>query len=59
VFHSAYDRMYKSGDQALPFRRRAVIYDASNASLFKLSRLRVPRYRHLFSTVSLAILLIL
>ncbi|KAI5820933.1 hypothetical protein BZA77DRAFT_300364 [Pyronema omphalodes] len=59
VFHSAYDRMYKSSEQALPFRRRAVIYDASNASLFKLSRLRVPRYRHLFSTVSLAILLIL
>lgn len=40
-----------------PFRRSATIYDGRYASLFKLSRLRIPRYRHIFSTLSLAILL--
>jgi hypothetical protein len=33
------------------------LYDPSDASLFKLSRLRVPRYRQLFSTMSYAIML--
>ena len=38
-------------------RRSVTLYNPSNASLFKLSRLRVPRYRQHFSTISLAILL--
>src|SRR5208282_2438347 len=40
-----------------PTRRAATLYDPRDASLFKLSRLRVPRYRQFFSTLSLAILL--
>ena len=40
-----------------PLRRTVTIYDPSDASLFKLSRLRVPRYRSFLSTCSLAILL--
>jgi Ion transport protein len=38
-------------------RRLVTIYDPSDASVFKLSRLRVPRYRQMFSTVSYAIML--
>ncbi|KAF2423680.1 hypothetical protein EJ08DRAFT_595708 [Tothia fuscella] len=38
-------------------RRSVSLYDPSDASLFKLSRLRVPRYRQLFSTLSYAIML--
>ncbi|RAL63978.1 hypothetical protein DID88_003166 [Monilinia fructigena] len=38
-------------------RRTITLYDPRDASLFKLSRLRVPRYRQFFSTCSLAILL--
>ena len=38
-------------------RRTVVLYDPRDASLFKLSRLRVPRYRNLFSTLSFAIML--
>ncbi|KAF8242764.1 hypothetical protein K440DRAFT_95637 [Wilcoxina mikolae CBS 423.85] len=65
VFHShfAYDGMHRlrNDGQSLGgmFRRSAAIYDGSHAGLFKLSRLRVPRYRHIFSTFSLAILLLL
>ncbi|KAG4027675.1 hypothetical protein MFRU_028g00970 [Monilinia fructicola] len=40
-------------------RRTVTLYDPRDASLFKLSRLRVPRYRQFFSTCSLAILLAL
>jgi hypothetical protein len=40
-------------------RRSVTLYDPRDASLFKLSRLRVPRYRQFFSTLSLAILLYL
>ncbi|KIV99608.1 uncharacterized protein PV09_08783 [Verruconis gallopava] len=41
-----------------PLVRRSVsLYDPSDASPFKLSRLRVPRYRQLFSTLSYAIML--
>ncbi|KAI9728059.1 MAG: hypothetical protein M1834_007873 [Cirrosporium novae-zelandiae] len=46
----------------LPFhnsRRSVTLYDPRDASLFKLSRLRVPRYRHFLSTCSYAILLAL
>ncbi|TVY49034.1 Calcium channel, partial [Lachnellula occidentalis] len=42
---------------AIQSRRTATLYDPRDASLFKLSRLRVPRYRQFFSTCSLAILL--
>ena len=38
-------------------RRTVTLYDPREASLFKLSRLRVPRYRSFFSTGSLAVLL--
>lgn len=38
-------------------RRTATLYDPRDASLFKLSRLRVPRYRQSLSTCSFAVLL--
>ncbi|KAL1640545.1 hypothetical protein SLS58_006895 [Diplodia intermedia] len=38
-------------------RRTVTLYDPREASLFKLSRLRVPRYRQLFSTCSFAVML--
>ncbi|QIW98544.1 hypothetical protein AMS68_004062 [Peltaster fructicola] len=38
-------------------RRTVTLYNPREASLFKLSRLRVPRYRQLFSTVSFATML--
>ncbi|KAK1759344.1 hypothetical protein QBC47DRAFT_103739 [Echria macrotheca] len=44
---------------ASPGRRSVTLYDPRNASPFKLSRLRVPRYRQIFSTCSLAILICL
>ncbi|KMU74543.1 hypothetical protein CISG_04250 [Coccidioides immitis RMSCC 3703] len=40
-------------------RRSASLYDPQDASLFKLSRLRVPRYRQVLSTCSFAVLLCL
>ncbi|OQO00233.1 hypothetical protein B0A48_14020 [Cryoendolithus antarcticus] len=40
-------------------RRSVTLYDPHDASLFKLSRLRVPRYRQLFSTISFATMLCL
>ncbi|KAL8657574.1 MAG: hypothetical protein Q9226_001784 [Calogaya cf. arnoldii] len=42
---------------AVTVRRSATLYDPRDASLFKLSRLRVPRYRQFLSTCSFAILL--
>ncbi|KAJ9644631.1 hypothetical protein H2199_003594 [Coniosporium tulheliwenetii] len=38
-------------------RRSATLYDPHDASLFKLSRLRVPRYRQILETGSLAIMI--
>ena len=38
-------------------RRSVTLYDPQDSSLFKLSRLRVPRYRQFLSTCSFAILL--
>ncbi|KAJ4301812.1 hypothetical protein N0V90_003906 [Kalmusia sp. IMI 367209] len=38
-------------------RKTVTLYDPHDASLFKLSRLRVPRYRNLFSTLSFGIML--
>ena len=42
---------------AFAVRRTVTLYDPREASLFKLSRLRVPRYRQFLSTCSLAVLL--
>ncbi|KAL8861723.1 MAG: hypothetical protein Q9178_001924 [Gyalolechia marmorata] len=44
---------------AITVRRSVTLYDPRDASLFKLSRLRVPRYRQFLSTCSFAILLCL
>ena len=41
----------------IAIRRSVTLYDPRDASLFKLSRLRVPRYRQSLSTGSFAILL--
>ena len=38
-------------------RRSVTLYDPRQASLFKLSRLRVPKYRSFLSTISLAVLI--
>ncbi|PVI03203.1 hypothetical protein DM02DRAFT_521310 [Periconia macrospinosa] len=38
-------------------RKTVTLYDPHDASLFKLSRLRVPRYRSLFSTLSFGVML--
>ncbi|KJZ77964.1 hypothetical protein HIM_02601 [Hirsutella minnesotensis 3608] len=40
-----------------PGRRTVMLYDPRQASMFKLSRLRVPRYRSFLSTLSLAVLI--
>lgn len=48
----------KQGDSSLPSERRTVmLYDPRQASILKLSRLRVPRYRSFLSTLSLAVLI--
>ncbi|KAI7089904.1 hypothetical protein KC356_g2067 [Hortaea werneckii] len=46
----------KAGPQP-PGRRAVTLYDPRDASLFKLSRLRVPRYRQVLNTLSLAVML--
>ncbi|KAL8951698.1 MAG: hypothetical protein Q9222_002346 [Ikaeria aurantiellina] len=45
------------GHVSIAVRRSVTLYDPRDASLFKLSRLRVPRYRQFLSTGSFAILL--
>ena len=40
-----------------PGRRTVMLYDPRQASMLKLSRLRVPRYRSFLSTLSLAVLI--
>ena len=53
-------RMGKRPSTDMQFVRRSVtIYNPRDASLFKLSRLRVPRYRQIFSTFSFATMLAL
>ncbi|KAL4960838.1 uncharacterized protein BDV14DRAFT_136635 [Aspergillus stella-maris] len=48
----------KKNSTSTPSLRRSVtLYDPRDASLFKLSRLRVPRYRQFLSTLSFAVLL--
>lgn len=46
-----------SQSSGLPLRRAVTLYNPRDASLFKLSRLRVPRYRNILSTMSFAVLL--
>ncbi|KAE8393344.1 hypothetical protein BDV23DRAFT_149509 [Aspergillus alliaceus] len=48
-----------SGPRPAELRRSVTLYDPRDASLFKLSRLRVPRYRQFLSTLSFAVLLAL
>jgi hypothetical protein len=53
-------RTNKRPSMDMQFVRRSVtIYNPRDASLFKLSRLRVPRYRQIFSTFSFATMLAL
>ncbi|KAJ0415210.1 hypothetical protein BJY00DRAFT_293882 [Aspergillus carlsbadensis] len=47
----------KIWSDASSLRRSVTLYDPRYASLFKLSRLRVPRYRQFLSTLSFAVLL--
>jgi hypothetical protein len=47
----------ESVSNAPPGRRTVTLYDPRQASLLKLSRLRVPRYRSFLSTLSLAVLI--
>jgi len=69
VFHSAADSMhrkrpmvlnsYGTSGQPFPNKKEVTLYNPREASLFKLSRLRVPRYRNILSTISFAVLLAL
>lgn len=52
-------RTNKKPENQTTTRRSVTLYDPHDASLFKLSRLRVPRYRQVFSTISFAIMLAL
>jgi hypothetical protein len=69
---TAQDQVYLNADSSKPqpakqrdhlpsvevnVRRAVTLYNPKDASLFKLSRLRVPRYRNLLSTGSFAVLL--
>ncbi|KAI5463277.1 hypothetical protein BGZ63DRAFT_353708 [Mariannaea sp. PMI_226] len=47
----------ESSSHIPPGRRTVTLYDPRQASLLKLSRLRVPRYRSFLSTISLAVLI--
>lgn len=52
---------FNTSDYGVPTspQRSVSLYDPRDASLFKLSRLRVPQYRHLLSTISFAVMLVL
>ena len=58
VFYSAVDQSGVAISHS-HIRKSATLYDAREASFFKLSRLRVPRYRNLMHTFSFTILLVL
>lgn len=47
----------EGGTLTPPGRRTVSLYDPRQASIMKLSRLRVPRYRSFLSTLSLAVLI--
>ena len=57
--YGTHSRISISSNPSLANNRTASLYNPRDASLFKLSRLRVPRYRNILSTISFAILLIL
>jgi len=62
MFHNSYGTHRQPSLSAQPVvsnNRTATLYNPREASLFKLSRLRVPRYRNILSTISFAILLVL
>jgi hypothetical protein len=48
---------HKTSISAMTKRKMVTLYDPADASVFKLSRLRVPRYRQILSTLSFAIML--
>ncbi|KAK4494473.1 hypothetical protein PRZ48_014771 [Zasmidium cellare] len=52
-------RPSKKAPEPVVARRTVTLYNPRDASLFKLSRLRVPRYRQVFSTLSFATMLAL
>ncbi|QSL66709.1 hypothetical protein MERGE_001093 [Pneumocystis wakefieldiae] len=56
VFYSGSDK-----NDFIPesYRKISAIYDSRECSILKLSRLRVPKYRHYMATVSFAIMLAL
>jgi len=58
VFYSSTDKGYDAVSLHHT-RKTASLYNVKEASIFKLSRLRVPRYRHFMQTVSFAIVSIL
>lgn len=58
-FKSAKESHNRLPIHAVPIRRTVTLYDPRNASLMKLSRLRVPRYRQFLSTCSLFVLICL
>lgn len=58
-FQKGVQNQHSTPPSLLLARRTVTLYDPRNASLLKLSRLRVPRYRQFFSTCSLAILICL
>ena len=53
---NSYNSRSNEVDPAM-LRRAVTIYNPKDASFFKLSRLRVPRYRNVLSTLSFAVLL--
>lgn len=58
VFYSSTDKGYDA-ISLHHTRKTASVYNVREASVFKLSRLRVPRYRHFMQTVSFAIVWII
>ncbi|KAF2165919.1 hypothetical protein M409DRAFT_66873 [Zasmidium cellare ATCC 36951] len=52
-------KLTKKAPEPVVARRTVTLYNPRDASLFKLSRLRVPRYRQVFSTLSFATMLAL
>jgi hypothetical protein len=54
VFYSSTDKGYDA-ISLHHTRKTAALYNTKEASVFKLSRLRVPRYRHFMQTASFAV----
>jgi hypothetical protein len=56
VFYSSTDKDYDA-ISLHHTRKTASLYNVKEASVFQLSRLRVPRYRHFMQTASFAVVL--